>query len=254
MRYFKRASALRLASITCIIFSNFSSSYAASSFSQNGSAWVYSLSVGPTWESAGKTQTFALHPYVLNSYVADRTTKPLIDVEFFAGFTHSLRSWVDGQFGFSVATANPARLSGQVWSYASPEFYNFNYSYEIQHVQFSVREKWLTKKAIKETKAYLSGEIGVSLNRAYNYNQYALNSQVVVPPSFRNNTTTSFAYTVGAGLQRALNEHIQVGAGYEFSDWGNSSLDRAIGQTMGTGLSLSHLYTNGLIFHVTYLS
>ena len=71
-------------------------------------------------------------------------------------------------------------------------------------------------------------------------------------PNFTSNTTTAFTYTLGAGVQRHLNQHLQAGVGYEFADWGRSQLSRASGQTLNTGLSLSHLYTNGFLFNLTY--
>lgn len=70
--------------------------------------------------------------------------------------------------------------------------------------------------------------------------------------NFASNTTTAFTYTLGAGVQRHLNPHWQVGIGYEFSDWGSSQLNRASGQTLNSGLLLSHLYTNELLFNLTY--
>ena len=79
---------------------------------------------------------------------------------------------------------------------------------------------------------------------------YAANA--VVMPDFASNTTTAFTYTVGAGIQRLLNQHWQAGIGYEFADWGRSQLNRASGQTLNNGLSLSHVYTNGFLFNLTY--
>jgi opacity protein-like surface antigen len=73
-------------------------------------------------------------------------------------------------------------------------------------------------------------------------------------PNFVSNTTTTFTYTLGVGLERHLNQHWQAGIGYEFADWGNSQLIRASGQTLNNGLSFSHLYTNGLLFNLTYLA
>ena len=43
-----------------------------------------------------------------------------------------------------------------------------------------------------------------------------------------------------------------VGVGYEFSDWGKSQLGRAPGQTINSGLALSHFYTNAFQPNVTY--
>ena len=59
---------------------------------------------------------------------------------------------------------------------------------------------------------------------------------------------------MGAGVQKALNNHWQVGVGYEFADWGKSTLGRSLGQTLNTGLSLNYFYTNGVLFNLTYLA
>jgi len=67
-------------------------------------------------------------------------------------------------------------------------------------------------------------------------------------------TKTAFTYTLGAGFQRALSQNCQIGAGYEFADWGRSHLDRAFRQTLGNGLALNHLHTNGVLFNITYIS
>ena len=72
--------------------------------------------------------------------------------------------------------------------------------------------------------------------------------------NFASNSTTAFTYTLGAGVQRQLNPHWQAGIGYEFADWGRSQLNRASGQTLNSGLSLSQLYTNGFLFNLTYLA
>lgn len=56
------------------------------------------------------------------------------------------------------------------------------------------------------------------------------------------------------GAQKALNQHWQVGVGYEFADWGISQLGRAAEQTQNSGLTLNHLYTNGVLFNLTYIA
>lgn len=73
-------------------------------------------------------------------------------------------------------------------------------------------------------------------------------------PNFASNTTTAFTYTVGVdvGVEKRLDQHWQAGIGYEFADSGRSELDRASGQTLNNGLSLSHLYTNGFLLNLTY--
>ncbi len=99
---------------------------------------------------------------------------------------------------------------------------------------------------------WISGSIGVGFNRANGFYSIPLISEAVVQNNFSNHTQTSFTYTVGAGIQKIINSNWQAGVGYEFADWGQSYLNKAPGQILGNGLSLSHLYTNGLMFNITY--
>jgi opacity protein-like surface antigen len=100
----------------------------------------------------------------------------------------------------------------------------------------------------------VSASLGIGFNNAHDFQNTPLISQAVTMPNFASNTDTSFTYTLGVGLQKALNSHWQVGAGYEFADWGQSQLSSASGQTLNSGLSLNHLYTNGVLFNLTYLA
>jgi opacity protein-like surface antigen len=99
---------------------------------------------------------------------------------------------------------------------------------------------------------WISGSIGVGFNRSNDFYNHPIISEAVPQSNFTDHTQTSFTYTVGAGIQKILNPNWQAGVGYEFADWGQSHLNRAAGQTQGHGLSLSHLYTNGLMFNITY--
>jgi opacity protein-like surface antigen len=100
---------------------------------------------------------------------------------------------------------------------------------------------------------YVSGSVGVGFNRAHNFNNIPVIFEALPNPNFASNTETAFSYTVGAGLQKALTPNWQVGAGYEFADWGKSQLGLAPGQTLGNGLAQDHVYTNALMFNVTYV-
>lgn len=101
---------------------------------------------------------------------------------------------------------------------------------------------------------WVSASLGVGFNNAYSFNNSSNLFQALPNPNFAPHTETAFTYTIGTGLQKILSQHWQVGVGYEFADWGQSQLNRASGQTLNSGLSLNHLYTNGLMFNLTYLA
>lgn len=215
------------------------------------SSWVATLSVGPVWESAGNTQTFYLAPNIEKTYSANNSSHALADGEIFLGVQKLVRDKLDGQIGLAVATTGNASLSGNIWDDAQPVFNNYTYSYQIQHTHIALKGKLLMDRDYLVI-PWLSASLGVGFNQARNFNNTPTISEAVVMPNFTNNTTTAFTYTLGAGISRNLNQHWQAGIGYEFADWGQSHLGCAAGQTLNSGLSLSHLYTNGFLLNLTY--
>jgi len=69
-------------------------------------------------------------------------------------------------------------------------------------------------------------------NHAYSFNNTPTIFEALPNANFSSNTETAFTYTLGAGVQRVINQHWQVGIGYEFADWGKSKLSRAPVQTL----------------------
>lgn len=52
--------------------------------------WGSSMSIGPVWESAGKTQTFYLATDIIKTYVASNATHALVDGEVFVEIQYAL--------------------------------------------------------------------------------------------------------------------------------------------------------------------
>lgn len=215
------------------------------------SSGVATLSLGPVWENTGNTQTFYLAPNIEKTYAADHASHALVNGEIFLGIQKPLREKIEGQIGLAVATTGNAALSGVIWDDALPQFNNYTYSYQVRHTHVAVKGKLLADGGYIVT-PWVSGSLGVGFNQAHDYNNTPAISQAATMPNFTSNTTTVFTYTLGVGVERHLNQHWQAGVGYEFADWGSSQLGRASGQTLNAGLSLSHLYTNGFLFNLTY--
>lgn len=214
--------------------------------------WLGEFSVGPVWQNGGSTQSFYLDPDIEKSYVANKTTHALADFGVLLGAQYSLNPTLITQFGLAVGATTDTNLSGEIWDDADPQFNNFTYSYKLQHTHLAVKAKLLADMGYV-VMPWVSGSVGVGFNHAYAFNNVPIIEEAIKNPNFSARTQTSFTYTVGAGIQRSLTDHIQVGIGYEFADWGNSSLGRAEGQSMNEGISLNHLYTNGFLINLTYV-
>jgi opacity protein-like surface antigen len=215
--------------------------------------WVGTFSAGPVWEDGGATQTFYITPDIEKSYRASKTTKTLGDFEVFLGGQHALSPALLGQLGLAVGATTDATLSGIIWDDADPAFNNFSYGYKVQHTHVAAKGKLLVDTGYW-VMPWVSASIGVGFNSASNFHNTPLIDEAIKTPNFKAHTETAFTYTVGAGIQKALNEYWQIGAGYEFADWGQSHLGRASEQTMNQGLKLNHLYTNGVMFNLTYVA
>lgn len=235
---------------------NSSVSFAAESFSFNlpatlFSSWVASLSTGPAWESAANNQTFYLAPEMQKTYSADNVTHSLQQTEFFLGVSQPLPENLQSQLGIELAATGDAALSGHIWDDASPIFDNYTYKYQVKHRHVALKGKLLMDNGYPVI-PWISVGVGLGFNEAHGFTNTPLISEAVMMSSFANKTTAAFTYTLGVGMQHNITQHTQLGIGYEFSDWGQSRLGRAAGQTLNSGLSLSHLYTSGFLFNITY--
>jgi opacity protein-like surface antigen len=231
----------------------FSLSMQAALATSQPASTVFTLSGGAAWEHAGQTQTFYLAPGIEKTYTANKSTHTLAEGEVFLGKQLSLYQHILGQFGVAFAAANNAKLSGNIWDDANPQFNNFTYQYKIEHTHVAAKGKLLGDWGYK-IEPWISASLGIGLNRANGFTSSPTIYEAIATPNFNSNNQIAFTYTLGVGIQTALTTNWQAGIGYEFADWGKSQLDAAPGQTQGNGLSLNHLYTNSAIISLTYLS
>lgn len=218
-----------------------------------GYTWVTSISMGPVWNTNnGESQTFFLDPGTEKTYHTDGSSNVMVDGEIFVGVQWPSHHVIQGQLGLAYAAAGNADLSGEIWDDADPEFNNYTYQYNVNHMHVSVKGKVLADWG-SWVIPWLSASMGVGFNKAFDFDNTPTIFEAVPNPNFTSQTTTSFTYTLGVGLQAVVAKHWQLGMGYEFADWGKSELGKAAGQTTNHGIELDHLYTNGLMFNITYL-
>lgn len=169
-------------------------------------------------------------------YMAQSSSNEMADGEIFLGLQKDLPRQLQGQLGLAVGIAGNAKLSGHIWDDADSQFNNYIYSYKVNHVHLALKGKLLANRGYWLT-PWVSGGLGVGFNRAYSFSNTPTIFEAVPNNNFASNTETAFTYTLGAGVQRALNQHWQIGVGYEFADWGKNQLGRSSGQTLNSGLS-----------------
>ncbi|KTD16483.1 outer membrane protein [Legionella jordanis] len=215
--------------------------------------WVGAISAGPAWTRTLQNQTLYLAPEIEKAYIANKHTDALASGELFLGLQEAFSPDWHGQIGLAGVVSGNAKLQGIIWDDADPQFANYRYDYKLFHSHIAVKGK-LFKELGYWVTPWVSGSLGVGFNRSYDFNNSPLIPEALANSNFSNHTKTAFTYTVGAGVQKHLGAHWSIGAGYEFADWGKSELGKAAGQLFDNRLKLNHLYSNAVLFNLTYLA
>lgn len=214
-------------------------------------SWVGTISGGGFWAKGGNTQSINQAEEVFRTFATRKANNFLVAGELFAGIQTGLTERIKAQLGLALATTGSAKMQGEIWEDEDPEFNNYLYQYKVQHNRVALKAKILMDKGYKIT-PWVSASAGIGYNRAYSFTNNPTIFEALPTSNFNNKTQTALAYTLGIGLQKNIDTHWQIGLGYEFANWGKNELARSPEQTVGSGLHLGHLYTNGILLSLTY--
>ncbi|KTD34608.1 hypothetical protein Lmor_1141 [Legionella moravica] len=211
---------------------------------------IITLSGGASWASPGQNQYLYPEPIPHFDYYAyNSKTGVMGNAEIFFGLQRMVRPNILGELGLGVAGASDAKVTGTVNVDGVPDFYSFQY--KVNHVRVEMKGR-LIGNLVQPVQPYISGSFGAGFNNSHGFNSLSVNPYLYPSPWFADSTTIAFSYTLGAGVQLMLNPNWQVAVGYEWGDWGKSYLGDD-GNTISKGPRLSHLYTNELLFSLSYL-
>lgn len=128
-------------------------------------------------------------------------------------------------------------VTGNIYQYSLPEFLNYKYSFSYNADLFTLNGK-LDLANFKKIMPYVSGGVGVIMNRLENYteNQTA-NVTPRISPAFNANTSSQFAATLGAGIDYTLTKNVWLTLGYEHVF--QTNLPKASGSNTWAGSSLN---------------
>lgn len=211
---------------------------------------IISVSGGPAWSSPGQNQY--LYPYLpsrqFNYFIANTNRQTLISGELAFGLQRIVFPGATGELGLAIAGTSDAELEGSVTVNGIPNF-SF-YHYKVNHSRLNLKGKLLANSYWLQP--YISGGLGAGWNNSHDYRATTINPLIYPNPWFASKTNIAFAYTLGIGVQAPINRFWQVGVGYEFADWGKSGLGTDL-YTNILGPAMTHMYTNEILFNISYL-
>lgn len=219
-------------------------------------SWFATGSIGPLWQSNGKTQTFIVAPNVVKTYAANNNTEVITGLSINLGVQKPFKNRLERfkwQLGGVLENAASATLTGEIWDDADPQFNNYTYRYSVKHTRVAAKGKLLYDGKYK-LQPWISGSLGIGWNYAENYQNFPRIFPAVVNTNFVPHTTQALTYSIGAGVQRIISKSIQIGLAYEFTDWGGSTFAKPARQVTYNVIQTQHFYTNGLLANITYLA
>jgi opacity protein-like surface antigen len=156
------------------------------------------------------------------------------------------------QIGLSAHYIPNMNVQGSLEQGISPPFFQSTYSYSINSYQYLLDAK-LRWQFYNRFFPYIYLGVGVASNRAHSFST-AVPAYLTVTPQYSNNTTTSFAYSTGLGVDYFVLSKLSVGIGYRFINLGKVGLGSGVirNTNVAAKLTQSNLYLNTFLAQLNY--
>lgn len=211
---------------------------------------VITVTGGPAWTNPGRNQILYPNFPDQSQHFTPLTSSTSVGVGgIIFSLQHALSPILFAQLGVGISVASDVQVRGVL---GINDATNVGlYQYQVAPVRGEIKGKLIYGEN-QFIQPYLSGGIGIGLTHTHHYKTILLDDSYSPLSIFKDHSDTTFAYSVGAGVQKNIAQFWQVGVGYEFADWGANNLG-------GDGLSLfqgpgsPHLYTHELLISISYL-
>ena len=205
----------------------------------------------------GRSQYFpvitpGVSQYYDYDYSSSTQTKGLFEV--FLGAERALYSDWRIQPGIAYSQASTYQVSGFLTQgLDSQSADQFTYNYKVATRQLLAQAKLMHTLREIYYPYFLLG-LGASFNTASNYSNN-IPPLLISSRDYANNTSSSFSYRVGAGVDMDLFKHTRLGVAYRFSGLGAVNLGGAniSGVSVPGTLTQSQMYANEVLFQLTYI-
>jgi len=144
-------------------------------------------------------------------------------------------------------------ITGTIKQYSKSEFLNYSYQWGSSTSVVLLSGK-LNMRQIRQWSPYLSLGLGVAMNQTQDYSETAFTGVTARNnPSYRNGTSTNFAYQAGLGIDYQLKPAWIISLGYAYQSVGPIQSGPGQSTWVNTHLTLGSLAQNELVGSITYL-
>jgi hypothetical protein len=143
-------------------------------------------------------------------------------------------------------------IGRDITQYSIPSFKNYIYAWNVSSDVLLALGK-LNIINYEQISPFIQAGIGLGLNHASGFNETALPDVTErISPAFSDNTSTSFAYNIGAGVDWNINEHFALSVSYQFQDMGNVSSGNGATTWSADSLKTTTYQTNLALLKINY--
>lgn len=245
IRYFKK----------CVIFTFISLIPTTCAFALT-SGWHAAAAIGIGGAMAPKTTESKNYPLTDGTYynynaITRQQTASFVDGFLGAEYDFSENWGLQFGAGYNQPTVYHAKGTLTQGTVSSSSSYNYAYNIIVRQLMgemkllFAVKDQFIP---------YLFAGAGSAYNTAYHFNTTV--PAGTVTREYSKNTSSSFTYSAGFGLDLMLSSQMRIGVGYRFADFGQVALGNAtINGTKAPGSTISsRLYANEFLAQVTFLT
>lgn len=224
-------------------------------------SWRTVASIGGGTSSSynlGRSQTFPiLNPITdsFYSYSPQEKTQTQGLFEAFVGAEHPFYSNWQVQAGLAYDQTGSYQIKGTLTQGADMlSSDQYNYQFKVRTRQILAQAKFMYPYRDKWHPYFLVG-LGAAINTTSHFS-------TSVPPfitftrEYSSNTSSTFAYRLGLGVDVDIRTNFRLGVAYRFADLGNSILGSANidGIPVRGTLSQSNVYSNEVLFQLSYIT
>ncbi len=218
---------------------------------------IASINVGAGFSNdAGQSKNFPiLNPITdeFYNYDSDHSTQTVGLFGGFLGLEHEIKTNLSIQVGLDYTQSSPFTAKGsfvQGADVASQDTFSYDYSIITRQILAEGKLLYTTHQFFHP---YVTLGLGSSFNKAYNY-RTDVPSNLTLTRMYTNNSSTSFSYMAGLGMEVDVHPHTRLGLSYRFTNLGKTQLGKAnIGGVPVSGtLSQSNFYDNEILLNLIY--
>lgn len=213
--------------------------------------WYVKVHGGAGWYSEGNNRTINYSGDEYDVFANDSGREVAFQYGLGAGFNFHMAE--QGSMGLGIGWYGDAEheYKGFIDQFGRSNLRSYNYSYRIQTQRVMLEGNW-GFPFYQQLEGFVIGGLGMSWNKFSGYKYNRLNPKELSPkPNFQNNTKSSFAWQLGAGVSWAFMPQWRASVFYLYANNGKAE-NTANNEPVTAKYETDDITSHNLMFSLNY--